>query len=228
MSDLSRVEQLLRNALGEDIYEVTPQSRVEVLLQQLNELIEDIGGGSVDPEVITAWLAENIHDGAVVDSSLTVEGAAADSKKTGTEISQLKEDFNEKVDSRFGDEYSPNLVESDESMTAGYISKDGAFHSLSSMKYTDFIPVKSGWVLTAHVLNSGVFMPKSLRFVACYDESKTVVSSAGSNTSISSFTVPDGIAYVIVTFDGSKQLHRVHGICQLCSNRICFLHATDS
>lgn len=61
MSDLSRVEQLLRNALGEDIYEVTPQSRVEVLLQQLNELIEDIGGGSVDPEVITAWLAENIH-----------------------------------------------------------------------------------------------------------------------------------------------------------------------
>lgn len=95
MSDLSRVEQLLRNALGDDIYEVTPQSRVEVLLQQLNELIEDIGGGSVDPEVITAWLAENIHDGAVIDSSLTVEGAAADSKKTGTEISQLKEDLSD-------------------------------------------------------------------------------------------------------------------------------------
>lgn len=94
MSDLSRVEQLLRNALGEDIYEVTPQSRVEVLLQQLNEYIEGIGGGSIDPEVITAWLAENIHDGAVVDSSLTVEGAAADSKKTGTEISQIKEDLN--------------------------------------------------------------------------------------------------------------------------------------
>ena len=95
MSDLSRVEQLLRNALGEDIYEVTPQSRVEVLLQQLNELIEDIGEGSIDPEVITAWLAENIHDGAVVDSSLTVEGAAADSKKTGSEISQIKEDLSE-------------------------------------------------------------------------------------------------------------------------------------
>ena len=95
MSDLSRTEQLLRNALGEDIYEVTPQSRVEVLLQQLNEYIEVMGGGSVDPEVITAWLAENIHDGAVVDSSLTVEGAAADSKKTGTEISQIKEDLSD-------------------------------------------------------------------------------------------------------------------------------------
>lgn len=97
MSDLSRVEQLLRNALGEDIYEVTPQSRVEALLVELNELIEGMGGGSVDPEeltpIITAWLAENIHDGAVVDASLSVAGAAAESKKTGEEISQLKEDL---------------------------------------------------------------------------------------------------------------------------------------
>ena len=97
MSDLSRVEQLLRNALGEDIYEVTPQSRVEILLAQLNELIEGISA-SVDPEeltpIVTAWLAENIHDGAVVDTSLSVAGAAAESKKTGEEISQLKEDLN--------------------------------------------------------------------------------------------------------------------------------------
>lgn len=96
MSDLSRVEQLLRNALGEDIYEVTPQSRVEILLAQLNELIEGISA-SVDPEeltpIITAWLAENIHDGAVVDTSLSVAGAAAESKKTGDEISQLKEEL---------------------------------------------------------------------------------------------------------------------------------------
>lgn len=100
MSDISRVEQLLRNALGEDIYEVTPQSRVEELLQQLNELIEDMGA-SVDPAVIepivTAWLEENIHDGsaAVVDSSLTIAGAAADAKKTGDEISGLKSNLND-------------------------------------------------------------------------------------------------------------------------------------
>ena len=46
MNDESRVEQLLRNALGEDIYNVTPQSRVEELLQQLNELIESAGVGT--------------------------------------------------------------------------------------------------------------------------------------------------------------------------------------
>lgn len=96
MSDLSRVEQLLRNALGEDIYEVTPQSRVEVLLAQLNELIEGISA-SVDPEeltpIVTAWLAENIHDGAVVDTSLSVAGAAADAKETGNRINELKSDL---------------------------------------------------------------------------------------------------------------------------------------
>ena len=101
MSDLSRVEQLLRNALGEDVYEVTPQSRVEELLVQLNELIEGISA-SVDPEeltsIVTAWLAENIHDGAVVDTSLSVAGAAAESKKTGEEIGQLKEDLTQLSD----------------------------------------------------------------------------------------------------------------------------------
>ena len=94
MSDLSRVEQLLRNALGEDIYNVTPQSRVEALLVELNEHIEGLDA-SVDPEaiagIVTGWLAENIHDGAAVDSSLSVAGAAAESKKVGNELSDLKE-----------------------------------------------------------------------------------------------------------------------------------------
>ena len=95
MSDLSRVEQLLRNALGEDIYEVTPQSRVEELLVQLNELIEGIGG-SVSPEdiatAVSAYLDEHLTNptNPPVDTSLTIAGAAADSKETGKEINYLK------------------------------------------------------------------------------------------------------------------------------------------
>lgn len=54
MSDLTRVEQLLRNALGEDIYEVTPQSRVEILLAQLNELIEGLSDIDERVEVLEA------------------------------------------------------------------------------------------------------------------------------------------------------------------------------
>lgn len=99
MSDLSRVEQLLRNTLGEDIYEVTPQSRVEVLLAQLNELIEGMGGGSVSPEdiatAVAAYLDEHLTNptSPPVDTSLAIAGAAADAKKTGDEIGDLKEDL---------------------------------------------------------------------------------------------------------------------------------------
>lgn len=100
MSDLSRVEQLLRNALGEDIYEVTPQSRVEVLLVELNELIEGMDG-SVSPEdiatAVAAYLDEHLTNptNPPVDTSLSISGAAADAKKTGDELSDLKEDLSD-------------------------------------------------------------------------------------------------------------------------------------
>lgn len=72
MSDLSRVEQLLRNALGEDIYNVTPQSRVEVLLAELNETIENMVVD--DPEairrIVETWLEEHPE---VVESILEDE-----------------------------------------------------------------------------------------------------------------------------------------------------------
>lgn len=45
-------------------------------------------------EAVTDWLDENITEipatAPIVDSSLTVQGAAADAKKTGDEISDLK------------------------------------------------------------------------------------------------------------------------------------------
>lgn len=40
MSDLSRVEQLLENSLNVADHEVVPQSRVEDLLQRLDEALE--------------------------------------------------------------------------------------------------------------------------------------------------------------------------------------------
>lgn len=102
MSDLSRVEQLLRNVLGEDIYEVTPQSRVEALLVELNELIEGMDG-SVSPEDIATAVAAYLDEHPIsptniqVDTSLTIAGAAADSKATGDRINTLNEDLNNLV-----------------------------------------------------------------------------------------------------------------------------------
>ena len=120
MSDLSRVEQLLRNALGEDIYEVTPQSRVEALLVELNELIEEIDS-SVSPEdistAVTAYLDEHLTNptSPPVDTSLAIAGAAADAKKTGDEIGALKEGFNELPSLKTPEETEADLYVSDES-----------------------------------------------------------------------------------------------------------------
>lgn len=139
-----------------------------------------------------------------IDPTLTQSGQAADSKVVGDKIDEIKSDFVEKVDSRYGDVYSPNLIESDESMTFGYVAKNGSVSSSSVNRYTDYIPVRPGYVLRPFLTNMGVFTPKALRFVCCYDENKSPVSSAGSNTSVAApFTVPDGIAFVRVTVDGA-------------------------
>lgn len=46
-------------------------------------------------EYVTDWLDEHVTpagSAVIVDDTLTVQGAAADTKKTGDEISDLKED----------------------------------------------------------------------------------------------------------------------------------------
>ena len=51
-------------------------------------------------DTVTSWLNEHVTpagSAVVVDDSLTIQGAAADAKKTGDEISGLKEDFSNKT-----------------------------------------------------------------------------------------------------------------------------------
>ena len=46
-------------------------------------------------DAVSAWLTEHISGGAVVDSSLSTQGAAADAKATGDAVSDLKSAINE-------------------------------------------------------------------------------------------------------------------------------------
>lgn len=88
MSDLSRVEQLLRNALGEDIYEVTPQSRVETLLVELiehanvtSENIESaLGYMPVSQASVDDSLGRLINKTASKGDVLTYDSTLSDSK----------------------------------------------------------------------------------------------------------------------------------------------------
>ena len=93
---LTRVEQYLNNiAVGEGTIPEEPLTRTE---QYLDYIAKNGGGGSGgDPEAIasavTDWLEENVDpvgSAVVVDSSLSIEGAAADAKVTGNAIGGLK------------------------------------------------------------------------------------------------------------------------------------------
>ena len=59
-----------------------------------------------------------------------------------------------------------------------YVSKNGSVTSSTSMAYTDYIPVKPGYVLRTFFTKQGTFTQKSPRFVCCYDQSKAAISSA--------------------------------------------------
>lgn len=64
------------------------------LYSDMAEIEEELDGGV--GEYVTGWLTEHVDpvgSAVVVDDSLTIQGAAADAKKTGDEISSLKEEF---------------------------------------------------------------------------------------------------------------------------------------
>lgn len=54
-------------------------------------------------------------------------------------IKELNGSLDEYVLSRIGDYISPNIIDGDESMTAGYVSKDGVVHSSTTKKCSDYI-----------------------------------------------------------------------------------------
>lgn len=140
-----------------------------------------------------------------LDGSLSVSGAAADAKVVGDAISAVNGSLDEYVLSRIGDYISPNIIDGDESMTAVYVSKDGVVHSSTTMKCSDYLPVHAGDVLSGYTTTAnGVFGFRGFRFVCAYDDSKNAIPEHGTNTTIGTYTVPDGVSFVRVTWDGTK------------------------
>lgn len=99
----SRAEQYLAKIAGQAAsLPEAPRSRVEQYLDYIatNGIVskEEIA------EQVSDWLEENIHEDptVVIDSSLSVSGAAADAKATGDEIADLKADLTE-INESLGD-----------------------------------------------------------------------------------------------------------------------------
>jgi len=148
-----------------------------------------------------AWTSGGVYNSVAVqtDKGLTQSDEAADAKATGDRITPIESD----VANHLMDKYSavtPSNWYDPSASTAGELDKDGVASASTTRFYTGYIPVSEGDVVRA--FRSGNFNAIYHRHVCCYDSGKSVVSSAGNNSSSTgSFTVPSGVSFVRFTLD---------------------------
>lgn len=203
--------------VGDQLDDVVSEQIGGVVAGQIGDVVEEqlpsLAAEEI-PDIVTNWLDDNVSpvgSAVVVDSSLTVPGAAADAKVTGDEISALKTQY---VKKNGEDEVTPKnmqIVDTQESknlldieaVTNGYyINKNGVVQPSETMFYSDFIPVEQGenYVFSHRVIASGNIQSSAIRFVACYDENKTLMSSAGSNEEVTQpYEIPSGVYWIKVS-----------------------------
>lgn len=128
----------------------------------------------------TTWTDGGVYNAIAVDTdtTLTISGKAADAKKTGDEISQIKEDF----DAIFTETPTDNLFNKDDAITGSYINPytgevveySGVFH--------EFIEFEAGTY--TFLAQPGIFGGNAYS-VAMFDENHNFVSYAeGTHTEI--------------------------------------------
>ena len=104
-------------------------------------------------------------------------------------------------------EPSTNKYNSAEWVTGKWMGVNGQEGNNTAFGHTGFIPVSPGdtVIFGAHDAINGVWVSYSMAFVTAYDSNKAAVSSAGANgTYKKSYTVPDGIAYIIISLDATN------------------------
>lgn len=89
-----------------------------------------------------------------------------------------------------------DIVEELTAIDYGWVNASGQIRPDEDevLAYSDYISVTPGDVLSSNGVGHTI-----LRFVAAYDRNKQIVSASGSNDSVSTYTVPNGIEFVIVS-----------------------------
>lgn len=113
---------------------------------------------------------------------------------------------------------STNKYNPDEWVSGKWMGVNGKEGTSNAFGHTGFIPVTPGDIVIFGDWNpnTGNFRVYQCPYVAAYDSDKTAVSSAGRNGSYSnnkSYTVPDGIFYIILSLDLSA--HTVQDYAQI-------------
>ena len=96
---------------------------------------------------------------------------------------------------------SLNLLDLSAVTHGKYIAQNGTEYTSASYGYTDYIPVEVGETYTFQTGTDATFRTRSIkgmRFIAAYDSSKAVITSAGTE-SVTSYTVPSGVAFLRIS-----------------------------
>lgn len=95
-----------------------------------------------------------------------------------------------------------NLVD-ENACEFGYVVEGGEIYESTSLKYTPHIPVTEGDVIRFYRVagdNTTAVELTNMRYLAAFDVNGNAVPSAGVNTAKQSYTVPAGIASIVLTF----------------------------
>lgn len=175
--------------------------------------IEKTGtSGLVDTYTITYTNGDTdtfeVHNGtAAVDDTLTIQGAAADAKKTGDEISDLKSALDDVKDVTTEEKRETSVTNIFQELTwsDGYMSKKGVVGGGDTYRHSQIYPVSSGDVV--YFVNSNF----TFSFITAFN-GQTVVESSGQQGG-NSYTVPqwiDGIVISEYVSRGTAAINRTH------------------
>lgn len=186
----NKLDELVQNGTIEEIFSDEVESILNVAQDAALEAIDNI------PENVTDWLEEHIiqETGYVIDDTLTVQGAAADAKKTGDEISALKSDLDDIDDKLFSE--SDNLFNIEDivrdSVPETLGSGPDVFVTLANWTTSNYIPVTAGEQY-ALIYNGNITQGAVFR-VACYADGVMTYKSAVNEAN--PYTIPDGVDHI--------------------------------
>lgn len=124
--------------------------------------------------------------------------------KNKTDITSLNEDLAQIENTVVG----KNLLNPDTVTIGKRMYIDGSVHTQESDFYTDFIAVKPNQHIYASFLDpNGNFARSQIRHVCAYDASETVLPSKGQSDIGYDYLVPDGVAYIVVTFTENNNIN---------------------
>lgn len=152
----------------------------------------------------------------IVDARVGADGVTYNSLGTAirTQVSDLKSDF----DSVFVTTKGKNLFDKSAVLENKYCNVNGAISDYNGRYVTDYIPVEAGKIVTSSYLNSATQVQTQATYssLCCYDSTKAVVS--GGNINQQTFTVPNGVAFVRITF--ASNMYVYNGMVELTDDGV--------